>query len=202
MIRARNLRNKYQKRTLRVIVGQTQATPFAGALTADFRNTDGTFALPKAATATNPSRTADAFTMTSGGLPAGLVMIPTGDNTFKVAAGSATEKPFGLLANFVGGDLDDLGDENAIGVWYGKDAMIELLAPAFDPTGITTSAITTASNAGTQIALRAGLDGRVTARAADSGSGNPATNAPVIGFLHNAGFSGTTPVNIIVRLAI
>jgi hypothetical protein len=143
MIRARNLRNKYQKRTLRVIVGQTQATPYAGALHSSFRATDGSYDLPSSGD-TNPTRVADAFTY-KGGLVPGTVMIPSGGDTFKVATGRETEKPFGLLANFVGGDLDDLGDENAIGVWYGKDSLIELLAPAFNPTGITTSALTTAA---------------------------------------------------------
>lgn len=200
MIRARNLRNKYQKRTLRVIVGQTQATPYAGALNASFRNVDGSYDLPVSGD-TNPTRAADAFTY-KGGLVPGTVMIPAGGDTFKVATGRATEKPFGLLGNFVGGDLDDLGDENAIGVWYGKDALVELLAPAFNPTGITASALTTAANAGSLLPLYAGTDGRLALTAPDVEADTTTTVPPVVGYLWDAGFSGTTPVNIYVRLAV
>lgn len=192
MIRARNLRNKYQKRTLRVLYGQTQAYPYAGALHSSFRAADGSFVMPLNG-ATLPTRTADAATYKSGLVP-GLVMIHTGNDTFKVAVGGATERPFGLLANFVGGDLDDLGDENQIGVWRGPDSVVELLTPAFNPTGVTAAAIQTAADAGAPLPMYAGVDGRlnVTIGAA----------TVIVGRLIAGKFNGTTPTSIQVELAI
>jgi hypothetical protein len=66
---------------------------------------------------------------------------------------------FGLLANYVGGVLDDIKDENNIGIWRGPDAVFELLAPAFDDTGLA-GAYTTASP-GQPVPLYAGTDGRL-----------------------------------------
>jgi len=167
MIRARDLRNKHQKRTLRALYGQTQAYPFAGKLDDSFRSTDDSIVLPVVSGSANPARTAAAFTIPNKNtLPPGLVMVKapgTGDK-FKVAAGNDAltgERPFGLLANFVGGELDELGEDNEIGVWRGPDAVFEILAPAFNPDCAT--AFSNASNAGAPVALYAGADGRLTA---------------------------------------
>lgn len=177
MLRLKNLSNKYQKRLIRPIYAQTQATPYATSLDdqtltgnaatgrTSFRNGDGSRYLPKSGD-TSPlgTRSADAFT-TKGSLASGLVMVRTVGEKVAVATGvdSAAERPFGLLANFVGGDLDDLGDENTVGVWRGaQHAFFEILAPAFDDTagdGIT--AAVTASLAGGTANLYAGTDGRL-----------------------------------------
>jgi len=74
-------------------------------------------------------------------------------------AASANVKPFGLLANYVGGDLDDLGDENYVGVWRGPDSVFELLAPAFDDTGL--AAAYSSATAGNPVGLFAQADGRL-----------------------------------------
>jgi hypothetical protein len=74
-------------------------------------------------------------------------------------AASANVKPFGLLANFVGGELDDLGDEDYVGVWRGPDSVFELLAPAFDDTGL--AAAYSAATAGNPVRLYAQADGRL-----------------------------------------
>jgi len=66
-----------------------------------------------------------------------------------------------LLANFVGGDLDDLGDENFVGAWRGPDSVYELLAPSFDDTAISTAYAS--ATAGNPVVLFAGADGRLTA---------------------------------------
>jgi hypothetical protein len=83
-----------------------------------------------------------------------------GTEQVTVATGAAAEKPFGLLANFVGGDLDEgfSGDslQNSVGVWRGPDSVFEVLYHAFGTISVTqdnTSAIGL---------LYAAADGRLT----------------------------------------
>lgn len=161
MLRVKNLSNKYQKRLIRPEYAQTQATPYAVTLDDTFRNSDGSINLP----ANNDvvenfaARTADAHT-TKGSLTSGLVAVRTVGEKITIATGAdAVEQPFGLLANFVGGDLDDIGDENQVGVWRGPDSTYTLLAPAFDDTGL--AAAFEAADSGNPVKLYAGADGRL-----------------------------------------
>lgn len=159
MLRIRNLSNAMQKRTLRVLHGQTQATPYAGTLHPALRNTDGSFRPPVAADTTPVDYTAPTFTL-QGGLVPGTVMIRVAGEAFMPArGGNFADRPFGLLANFVGGTLDDLQDSNEIGVWYGPGSVYEVLYPAFDDTGL--AAAYSAATAGNPVLLYAGTDGRL-----------------------------------------
>lgn len=167
MLRIRNLSNKYQKRLIRPLYAQTQATPYAAVLDNTLRDTNGGFRKPLAADTTGGgyplTRSADAFAL-KGGLVPGTVMVKTAGEAMAVHNGANPGtadglKTFGLLANFVGGELDDLGDEKFIGVWRGPDAVFELLAPAFDDTGL--AAAYSASTAGVPVPLYAGADGRL-----------------------------------------
>lgn len=150
MLRIRYLKNKYQKRLIRPLYAQTQATPYAAVLDTTLRDSTGTFAAP-----------VGAF-LYKGGLVPGTVVVNRGE-AVTVATGAdaspAGQRPFGLLANFVGGELDDLGDENFVGVWRGPDAVFEILAPGFDDTGL--SAAWDASTQGFPVPLYAGPDGRL-----------------------------------------
>lgn len=152
MLRIRNLRNKYQKRLIRPLYAQTQATPYAAVIDDTLRNADGSF-----------NFTAGSFKYKNGLVP-GTVMVARGEKVTVAtganpsAAGGAPYA-FGLLANFVGGDLDDLGDENYVGVWRGPDSVFEILAPGFDDTGL--SAAWDASTQGVPVPLIAGVDGRL-----------------------------------------
>ena len=165
MLRLKNLANKYQKRTCRPLYANTQATPYAATLATTFRDTDGSLKLPKS-TETTPlgTRTADAYTSKGSLLPGMVAVRVTGTETVGIATGiDVAERPFGLLANFVGGDLDEgfSGDslQNSVGVWRGPDSVFEILAPAFDDTGLA-SAVSGAT-AGTDVLLYAGTDGRL-----------------------------------------
>lgn len=136
MLRIRNLSNAFQKRTLRALYAHTQATPWAGTLHASLRNADGSFRAPLAAD-TNPlTRSANAFTLQGGLVPATVLVKGPGESFVVASGANVAERPAGLLANFVGGTLDDLQDENQIGVWYGPGAQFEVLAPAFNDTGL------------------------------------------------------------------
>jgi len=163
MLRIRNLKNVYQKRLIRPLYAQTQATPYAAILDDSLRDPvtkDWTF-------------TAPAFKY-KGGLVPGTVVTAVGEKV-KVATGVDPAAPtgatpaaplaFGLLANFVGGELDDLCDENYVGVWRGPDSVYEILAPGFnESTGV--DALSTAWSAVVSaglgnVPLYAGTDGRL-----------------------------------------
>lgn len=193
MLRVRNLRNKYQKRTLRPLYAQTQATPYAASLHPSLRNTDGSYRQPLSTDTTGGgyplARTASAYSLANG-LPAGIVVVKGAGETVVVATGLdvATIKPFGLLANHVGGDLDDLGDQNYVGVWRGPDSVFEVLAPAFDDTGL--AAAYAAATIGNPVKLYAGTDGRLV-------TGTPA-NAVVVAEL----IERTSASRIVIDLKI
>jgi hypothetical protein len=202
MLRLKNLSNKYQKRLIRPEYAHTQATPYAASLHSSFRESDGDLRLPADADtgggSTNPlnTRTDKAYTLKNSLIP-GLVMVRVpGSETVAVATGvpqaspsagggdfaldvTLAEQPFGLLANFVGGDLDEgfAGDslQNEVGVWRGVGSTYTLLAPAFNPNGLETdgvtsitgaqsldAALTIGSNYGRPVLLYAGPDGRLT----------------------------------------
>lgn len=177
MLRLTNLSNKYQKRLIRPIYAQTQATPYATSLDeqtltgpnaatgrTSFKNADGSRYLPLSGD-TSPlhTRTEAAFT-TKGSLVPGTVMVRTEGELVAVAAGpdDGTERPFGLLANFVGGELDDTYGEDQIGVWRGANhAFFELLKPAWNDTGLASKLAESANKTGGSVVLFAQADGRL-----------------------------------------
>jgi len=138
------------------LYANTQATPYSATLyntpgsTAGFRTSAGKLQIPSGA-----------FTTPEGTLPAGVVMVRNkGTEQVTVATGAAGEKPFGLLANFVGGDLDEgfSGDslQNSVGVWRGPDSVFEVLSPAFGTISISQD------NTSGTVYLYAAADGRLT----------------------------------------
>lgn len=181
MLKVTRLANVYQKRLIRPLYAQTQATPFATSLDAQtltgpnaatgrtsFKNSDGSRYLPKTED-TSPlhTRTATAFTSKNSLVP-GTVMVRTVGESVAVAAGpaDATEQPFGLLANFVGGELDDLGENDEVGVWRGANhAFFELLSPAWDDTGLAAALAEAKNKTGGSVFLYAGTDGRLVYKA-------------------------------------
>jgi hypothetical protein len=157
MLKVRNLSNVLQKRLLRPLYAHTQATPYASVLDPSLRNADGSFRAPVSTDVLPLARSANAFTF-QGGLVPGTVMVKAAAGEGMVVHnGVATVKPFGLLANFVGGTIDDLQDNNEIGVWRGPDSVWELLKPGFNDA--TIAAAYTAASAGVAAALVAGVNG-------------------------------------------
>lgn len=182
MLRLKNLANKYQKRTCRPLYANTQATPYAANLDASFRDETGSIDLP-----------VNAFTYKGSLVPGTVVTRVPGTENVLVATGNeaANEKPFGLLANFVGGDLDEgfSGDslQNSVGVWRGPDAVFEILAPAFNDTGLS-DAVDNAAVPGGEVLLYAGADGRLTVDKDETGSGTN-DRAPVARLIEVVGSS-------------
>jgi hypothetical protein len=175
MLRVRNISNQYQKRTIRPLYAQTQATPYAAVLDPSLRNTDGSFRAPVAADSAPLARSA-ASALLQGGLIPGVVVAKGAGEGVVVHNGVAGVRAFGLLANFVGGTIDDLGDENNVGVWRGPDSVFEILAPAFNDTGL--AAAYAAATPGNPVRLYAGTDGRLAASAPGG-----ATEADVVALL-------------------
>jgi hypothetical protein len=163
MQRLTKLSNKWQKRTLRVLYGQTQAYPYGATLDPSLRNSDKSFRKPLSTDSTGGgfplTRSADAYTLKNGLVPGTVVVKGAGEGIVVANGANAAVKPFGLLANFVGGELDDTADENSVGVWRGIDSVYEVLAPAFDDTGLATAY--TSATAGNPVKLYAQADGRL-----------------------------------------
>lgn len=177
MLRVQRIANVLQKRLIRPIYAQTQATPYATSLDeqtltgpnavagrTSFKNGDGSRYLPLSGD-TSPlhTRTENAFTLKNSVVP-GTVMVRTEGERVGVATGPAnkTEQPFGLLANFIGGELDDLGENDEIGVWRGAyHAFFELLFPAWNDEGLASALGETANKKGGSVLLYASPDGRL-----------------------------------------
>lgn len=205
MLRLKNLSNKYQKRLIRPLYAHTQATPYATSLDdqtltgpnaatgrTSFRNSDGSFYLPLSGdTSPLATRTATVHT-TKNSITAGLVAVRTLGEKVAIGTGinsGVVERPFGLLANFLGGDLDDIGDENTVGVWRGPDAVFELLAPAFNDTGLSTAYSLSATSKGAPVKLYAGADGRLCADTQLSGAAANAATIPVANLIERVSAS-------------
>lgn len=186
MLRLKNLANKYQKRTCRPLYANTQATPYAATLTADYRDETGALDIPAAVIVTGSKGSL---------LPGQVVTRITGTEEVKVITGNDdtdAQYPFGLLANFVGGDLDEgfSGDslQNSVGVWRGPDAVFEILAPAFSADGSGTvdgqsiqDGIDENDPSG-EVPLYAGDDGRLVSIA----DGDKGTRVPVARLVEKA----------------
>lgn len=191
MLRIKNLSNQFQKRTLRALYAQTQATPYSATLHPSLRNTDGSFRAPLSTDTLPLARSAAAFLLQGGLVPGSVVAKSVGESVV-AHNGVAGVRAFGLLANFVGGTLDELGDENQVGVWRGPDSVWELLKPAFDDTGLAAAYATASNSAGTPVKLYAQPSGLL-------GGGVPAgaTEADVVALLIEY-----TPSKIIVDLKV
>lgn len=130
------LANPAQKRTLRPIYAQHQATPHAGFLDPSW---DKSFDI----------------------LP-GTVMVRLTDEVFTPYTGASGQKPYGLSALFCAPSLgiDEVTSTgtNLFTVWIGGDqAFFEVLAPAFD-----TTASWNAPTDGSQVFLTGNSEGKLT----------------------------------------
>ncbi len=165
---ASNINLTAQKRLLRVVQGQTQASPFAGTIDPSLRLANGHIRVPKSTDesgvategVTPPlTRSAEAFTL-NGSLPPGLVLVKTAGENYAIAAGGKKERPAGLLGQWIGGSFDNIKQTNQIGVWQGLDSYYDLLAPGFNPTGLA-AAVSENAKSGKPTYLQAGADGRL-----------------------------------------
>lgn len=153
-IRLTELSNVYKRRTLKVQYGNTQAYPFAATLSANFDRTAGQINVTGSKAAINPGSVAIKLV----GEIVTLSGSTEGSATNTVAAAT---RGFGLFGNFVGGQLDELGSRSEVSVWRGAGSVYEVLAPAFDDTGLSADAAAEDGTAGTETYLTAASDGRL-----------------------------------------
>lgn len=158
MLRLQKLSNVNRRRTLRALYAQTQATPYAATLDAGVSRTN-----------TNPfSAAAHAG---KAAIWPGMVAAKTVGEKVEVAA-AATQRPLGLFANFVGGELDEIGDRSEVGVWRGAGSVFEILAPVFVDTGLAAAAAAEDGAQANEVYMASDATGRLVY----GGSVNPYTN--------------------------
>lgn len=163
MLRLTNLANKYQRRPLRVLYGQTQASPYDVQLSAAFDRTAG------ALTGGNAISGAKAAI-----LPGMAAVKLSGEVVSVVAAAWATSstdyRAFGLFANFVGGELSDIpSDFDRVGVWRGVGSVYEILAPVFDDTNLATDTAGELGTAATEVYLAPNAKSQLSAAVTGAG---------------------------------
>lgn len=128
MIRLTSLSLKFRRRTIRPLYVHTQGTPYSVQLSSSFDRTAGQLA------------GGGAITGSKAAIQAGSVMLKTVGETVTLSGATDTERAWGLAAQAVGGQLDELGDLSEMGVWRGVGSTYLLLAPAFDDTNLATPA--------------------------------------------------------------
>lgn len=171
MLRLTNLANKYQRRTLRVLYGNTQAYPYDAQLDSSFDRTAGALS------------GANAITGAKAAILPGMVAIKKAGEVVTVAgawtAASAQFRPFGLFANFVGGELSDIpSDFDRVGVWRGVGSVYEVLAPVFDDTNLSTDGAAEDGTATKEVYLVPGAKGQLALSGSfGSDPGNPVNTA-------------------------
>jgi hypothetical protein len=123
-LRLRKMSDLNRKRTLKALFTHTQGYPYPATLDADFDRTAGQLA------------GGGAVTGSSCAILPGSVMTKLDAENVTLSGATAGRRAFGLAAHFVGGDLDELGDSDSIGVWRGVGSTYLLRAPAFSDTGL------------------------------------------------------------------
>jgi len=152
MLRLTKLSNKHRRRTLRALYAQTQAYPYDATLDAAFDRTAGALS------------GAGAISGAKSAILPGLVAVKkSGEEvTLPSAAAGANQRAFGLFANFVGGEMDELGDSDDVGIWRGAGGVFEILAPAFsDANSLSTAASAEAGTVATEVYLNHNAKGQL-----------------------------------------
>lgn len=158
---ASNILLTAQKRLIRPAYAQTQGFPYAAYIDPSLRNSDGSIRLPQSGDTSPLTRTANAFTYENSIVPGTVMVRTTGENACVANGATASVvEPWGLLGQWIGGTFDQLGQNNEISVWMGYDSVYDLLAPAWNDTGL--AAAVAAASAGEDVWLYAGTDGRLT----------------------------------------
>lgn len=142
MLRLQKLANVNRRRTLRALYAQTQATPYAATLDPGVDRT-----------ATDPFNGVDSG---KAAIWPGMVALKTVGEHVRPQfdyPDSGPRRPFGLFANFVGGELDEIGDRSEVGVWRGAGSVFEILAPVFDDSGLASEAANEDGTASNEIYL-------------------------------------------------
>lgn len=155
MLRLTKLSNKNKRRTLKALYAQTQGYPYGATLSAAFDRTAGALS------------GGNAITGAKSAILPGLVAVKLAGEVVTVSgAAGANQRAFGLFANFVGGEMDELSDSDAVGVWRGAGSVFEVLAPAFDDTGLPAATSAEVGTVATEVYMNSNAKGQLVAAAA------------------------------------
>lgn len=162
MLRLTNLANKYERRTLRALYSQTQGYPYDVQLASTF----------------NRNVMWAGASGTKAAIYPGLVATKTVGETVTLANANTqpNARPFGLFANYVGGELSDIPpDFDRVGVWRGAGSVYQILAPVFDDTGLAAAAAgETGNDAANEVYLVPNANGALTLDAGARGANETA----------------------------
>lgn len=174
MLRLTSLSNQYRRRTLRVLYGQTQGYPYGCTLSTNFDRTSGQLSGGQAVTGSKAAILPGAVALKVRGEEVTLAGSTEGAAT---DTGTNALRAFGLFANFVGGQLDEIGDRADVGVWRGMGSVYQILQPAFNGTGLPADSAEAGDSAANERYMIAGPDGRLIYDAAAVGNnlGNATT---------------------------
>jgi hypothetical protein len=187
---ASNINITAQKRLLRVLYGQTQATPYACYLDqTSFRDSSGNFRIPQSTDTTPIARSANVFTLQGSIVPGTVLIKSTNENVVVATGAAAAQQPFGLLGSWLGGTFGQLTQINEVQAWRGPDSLIQLLAPAWNDTGV--AAAIAAAGPGTNVYLYAQTDGRL-------GITNPGGGAISVGWIVSRPSSAQLTINLTI----
>lgn len=155
MLRINDLSLQYRRRTLRPFYAHTQATSYNGVLSANFDRTVGQLGVTGSQSAINAGSVAvhlvgDVFTLYG-----------SNEGTGADTATDASARAWGLFAQHVGGNIDDLRGRSEIAIWRGIGSVWEVLAPAFNDTGLASPAAAEVGTGATEVYLNSGTDGRL-----------------------------------------
>lgn len=158
MLRLTKLSNKFRRRTLRAQYAHTQGYPYAAILDSSFDRAAGqllTVADSKCAI-----------------MPGSVAIKMGGESVTLSGLRGANDRAFGLFGNFVGGELDELGDNSEVSVWKGPGSVWQILKPAFDPTNVLTDAAAETGATGTEVYMDSAADGRLASAGTGYGDRN------------------------------
>lgn len=139
MLRPKTIALVNQRRTLRALYAQTQAYPYAAILQNTGSDVDAN-GVPNQADTSQIALTDVAGNSSIAAIWPGAVMelfqqtVGASALGELVTLGEGTNRPFGLCANFVGGNMDELNGRREVGVWRGRGGVFEVLAPVFVST--------------------------------------------------------------------
>jgi hypothetical protein len=165
---ASNILLTAQKRLIRPAYAQTQGFPYAAYLDPSLRNADGSIDVPQsgATPITGYSYSANVFTYEGSIVPGTVLARVPGTENVVVHNGGSSVRPWGLLDQWIGGKFDNVGQLNEVSLWMGPDSTYNLLAPAWNDSGV--AAAIAAATPGEDVFLYGGTDGRLTVTAGGS----------------------------------
>jgi hypothetical protein len=194
---ASNILLTAQKRLIRPAYAQTQGFPYACFMDPSWRNADGSVNFPINGSVLSGYTYSAATYTNQGSIIPGVVVTKTQNGESVIPHNGGNGQPFGLLAQWIGGTFDNLGQMSEISAWLGVDSTYELLAPAWNDTQV--ASLVAASGVGTPVPLFAQTDGRLGNNGTETVAGSYAQTGPqLVAWVMDR----PTSARLVIKLAI